>query len=113
MRLVAIATSLLCFAINQTAPKERLIKVELTYGAPADGKPKPNFSPKGTQVPLTPAAPGTVQGTKAKTGTIKVGPNEKSWMPVAVTSGASCPKDFCRLLIDRNRNGNFSDDGPA
>ena len=113
MRLLTITTGLLCFAVSQTAPKEQLIKVELSYRAPADGSPKPNFSPYGTQVTLTAAAAGAVAGPKAKTGTIKVGPDTKSWMPVAVTSDASCPNDLCRLVIDRNRNGNFNDDGPA
>jgi len=49
----------------------------------------------------------------AKVGTMKLGPNEASWMPVMATAAAEHPKDLCQLFIDRNRNGNFTDDGPA
>jgi thiol-disulfide isomerase/thioredoxin len=93
------------------------IRVELTYQAPADGKPAPNFSPKGTQVRLTdlPAGralpPGALQ--PARSGTIEVGPAKTSWIPVLATAGADCKGDLCRLYLDRNRNGNFRDDGPA
>jgi thioredoxin 1 len=95
--------------------QERVIRVELAYGGPVTGQPKPNFSPKGMQVPLAEVAataalpPGAVR--PAKTGTMKVGPDATSWIPVMATATAEHPKDLCQLFIDRNRNGNFGDDG--
>jgi thiol-disulfide isomerase/thioredoxin len=44
---------------------------------------------------------------------MKVGPDQKSWVPVLVAADAGHPKDLCLLFVDRNRNGNFSDDGAA
>jgi thiol-disulfide isomerase/thioredoxin len=93
-----------------------VVHVPLEYRAPGDG-PKPNFSPKGTQVTLTPVAanatlpPGAVR--PAKSGTIQVGPDKKAWIPVLVTADAGHPMDLCNLYLDRNRNGSFTDDGPA
>ena len=34
-------------------------------------------------------------------------------MRVLVTADAGHPGDFCRLFLDRNRNGSFADDGPG
>jgi thiol-disulfide isomerase/thioredoxin len=105
-RHVAVLSAVLigAIAIPSAAP-DQIIKVDLAYGAPGNG-PAPNFSPKGMQVPLTPAQSG-------KTGMIKVGPDAKSWIPVLATADSSHPNDLTRLYLDRNRNNNFSDDGPA
>jgi thiol:disulfide interchange protein DsbD len=95
----------------------KAIRVDLKYQAPANGKPAPNFSPKGTQVKLTdlPAGralpPGAVR--PARSGTIEVGPAKTSWIPVLATAASECKGDLCHLYLDRNRNGNFRDDGPA
>jgi hypothetical protein len=95
----------------------KVIRVALEYRAPGDGKPNPNFSPKGTQVRLTdlPAAAALPAGAvrPARTGVIEVGPDKTAWIPVLAASDASCPKDLCQLFLDRNRNANFADDGPA
>jgi thiol-disulfide isomerase/thioredoxin len=97
--------------------QSKLIKVSLEYRAPADGKPSPNFSPKGTQVRLTdlgPAValpPGAVR--PARKGMIEIGPIQSSWVGVLATASAEHPADLCQLFVDRNRNGDFSDDGPA
>lgn len=92
------------------------ITVPLTYHAPGTG-PKPNFSPKGTQVTLAPVSAtdtlpaGAVR--PAKRGLIQVGPGRDSWIPVLATASAAHPSDLTQLFIDHNRNGNFADDGPA
>jgi thiol-disulfide isomerase/thioredoxin len=92
------------------------IHVNLTYRAPGNG-PTPNFSPKGTQVPLTSVAsdrPLPAGASRpAKTGVIKIGPNEKSWIPVLAAADSDHPSDLVHLYLDRNRNGTFDDDGPA
>lgn len=94
-----------------------VIRATLAYGAPEDGKPKPNFSPKGTQIALTavPSSEVLPAGAMhpAKKGTIMVGTDKAAWIPVLATACAGHPDDACTLFIDRNRNGNFSDDGPA
>jgi thiol-disulfide isomerase/thioredoxin len=93
-----------------------VVHVPLEYRAAGDG-PKPNFSPKGTQVTLTPVSatatlpPGAMR--PAKSGSIQVGPDKKAWIPVLVTADAAHPQDLCNLFLDRNRNGSFTDDGPA
>ena len=98
------------------AAQPAVITVPLTYHAPGTG-PKPNFSPKGTQVTLTTvpqdqALPaGAVR--PAKRGTLQVGPVRASWIPVLATASATHPADLTQLFIDKNRNGTFSDDGPA
>lgn len=90
------------------------ITVPLVYQAPGTG-PKPNFSPKGTQVSLAAVAasealpPGAAR--PAKRGHIQVGPSRDSWIPVLATASAAHPADLSRLFIDHNRNGNFADDG--
>jgi thiol-disulfide isomerase/thioredoxin len=116
MRTLVIVTSALCLAgLGQASPQEQLIRVDLAYRAPGNG-PAPNFSPYGTQVPLVPAAAGRTSsdpGAIVKTGTIKVGPDAKAWVPIAVTSDKEHPQDLCRLFVDRNRNGDFRDDEPS
>jgi thiol:disulfide interchange protein DsbD len=98
------------------AQPERIFHVDLAYGAPGNG-PTPNFSPYGTQVKLSdlPANATLPEGAArpAKTGIMMVGPNQESWERILVTADADHPQDLCRLYIDRNRNGDFSDDGPA
>lgn len=46
-------------------------------------------------------------------GTMQVGPDRASWIPVLATASAAHPSDLSQLFIDANRNGNFADDGPA
>ena len=103
-------------AVLALAAQAGVIRVPLEYRAPGDG-PKPNFSPKGTQVALTDARASLAlpdgATRPAKIGTVKVGPDNASWISVLVTSDPAHPKDFCRLYVDRNRNGNYGDDGPA
>jgi thiol-disulfide isomerase/thioredoxin len=48
----------------------------------------------------------------AKRGVLQVGPVRDSWIPVLVTASAAHPHDLTQLFIDRDRNGNFGDDGP-
>jgi thiol-disulfide isomerase/thioredoxin len=95
--------------------QERVITVPLDYHAP-DAGPKPNFSPKGTQVTLTaiPASQPLPNGAvhPAKKGMLQVGPSRSSWIPVLATASEKYPSDLMQLFIDTNRNGNFSDDGP-
>ncbi|MGD0310584.1 MAG: thioredoxin family protein, partial [Acidobacteriota bacterium] len=96
--------------------QDRVFRVDPAYRAPGNG-PAPNFSPKGTQVALTDVAEGFTlpKGAvlPAKRGIIKIGPNEKSWIPVLATADAIHPKDLCQVFLDRNRNGIFTADGPA
>jgi thiol-disulfide isomerase/thioredoxin len=90
--------------------------VDLAYRSPADG-PGPNFSAAGSAARLTdvPAETRLAEGAirPAKSGTLQIGPDHESWFPILATADAAHPKDLCRLYIDRNRNGNFSDDGPV
>ena len=94
-----------------------IIRAELAYAAPRDSAPKPNFSPKGTQIVMTdvPASmtlpPGALR--PAKQGMIMVGTDKTAWISVLATACANFPMDACQLFLDRNHNGNFSDDGPA
>jgi len=98
------------------AAQPAVITVPLTYHAPGTG-PKPNFSPKGTQVTLTAVPQGQALPAgavrPAKRGTLQVGPVRASWIPVLATASAAHPADLTQLFIDRNRNGDFSDDGPS
>jgi thiol-disulfide isomerase/thioredoxin len=102
--------------ISVTQAQTTLITVPLTYHAPGTG-PKPNFSPKGTQVTLAPVAAtqtlpaGAVR--PAKRGLIQVGPARDSWIPVLATASTAHPSDLNQLFVDHNRNGDFADDGPA
>ena len=113
--LVALALTGAPMVSGQTALPQ-IVHVNLSYGAPGNG-PTPNFSPKGMQVTLAAvtssvALPaGAVR--PAKSGTLKVGPSERSWIPVLATADADHPADLTRLFVDRNRNGVFTDDGPA
>lgn len=97
------------------APQEKLIHVALEYRGPATGQPKPNFSPKGMQVTLKDVAAnaalpaGAVR--PAKIGSMQLGLEQTAWMPVMATATAEHPKDLCQLFVDKNRNGDFSDDG--
>jgi thiol-disulfide isomerase/thioredoxin len=95
---------------------QRVVRVGLTYQAPGVG-PTPNFSPYGTQVELSdlPANAPLPEGSSrpAKTGTLQVGPDQRSWIKILVTADSAHPQDLCRLYVDRNRNSNFTDDGPA
>jgi len=99
------------------AAQQQTIHVKLEYAAPADGKPKPNFSPKGTQIALTNVAAdaklpdGAVR--PAKQGVMQLGPTKASWIPILVTASAEHPNDLVQLFIDRNRDGSFTDDGAA
>ena len=112
MTLAAVACGLAVCAVP--AAQSRVIHVPLEYRAPGDG-PKPNFSPIGTKVTLTPVdgkdtlPPGASR--PAGTGTIQIGPDAQSWIHLLVTADPAHPKDLCRLYIDRNGNGN-RDDGP-
>lgn len=118
-RLLLIPVLLAAFSLlgqPDLAAQSGVITVPLTYNAPGAG-PKPNFSPKGTQVTLT-AVPenqalprGAVR--PAKRGLLQVGPARDSWIPVLATASDAFPGDLNQLYVDRNRNGNFSDDGPA
>ena len=118
-RFAAVASALT--AASSMAPtmsaQEKIVHVALAYHAPVTGQPKPNFSPKGMQVPLVDvAASATLPAgavRPAKTGKMKLGPNDASWVPVLATAMAEHPQDLCQLFIDRNRNGDFTDDGPA
>ena len=104
-------------SIQLTSAQGKVIRVALEYRAPGDGKPNPNFSPKGTQVKLTDLPASAMIPTGAvrpvRSGVIEVGPDKSAWIPVLAASDASCPKDLCQLFVDRNRNANFGDDGPA
>ena len=51
--LFAFGTTL---AVDAQEQGERLVRVDLSYQAPGSG-PRPNFSPKGTQVPLADSPP--------------------------------------------------------
>jgi thiol-disulfide isomerase/thioredoxin len=117
MRYVTFAVVLVAsVGWRQAQPRDRVIHVDLEYRAPGNG-PAPNFSPYGTQVPLTavPAGAPLPSGSvpPAKRGVMKIGPTNASWVPVLVTADPAHPRDFCRLYVDRNRNGSFEDDGPA
>ena len=102
--------------VRVTDAQSTLITVPLTYHAPGTG-PKPNFSPKGTQVTLAPVAANQTlpagAARPAKRGLIQVGPARDSWIPVLATASAAHPTDLTQLFVDHNRNGNFADDGPA
>ena len=108
--------ALLVAGVAQIGAEDQLVRVRLAYKAPGDG-PAPNFSPRGTQVPLAPAAAdvhlphGAVQ--PARTGVIKIGADRSAWIPVLAAASADYPLDLCRLYLDRNRNGKFDDDGAA
>jgi len=115
-RIVIVAGVVAACGLASVAGAQERISVEMTAGVRGSG-PSPNFSPKGTQVPLTDLAAGAAlpDGAlrPAKAGTLKIGTSERAWVPVLVTADAAHPAEFCRLYVDRNRNGSFSDDGPV
>jgi thiol-disulfide isomerase/thioredoxin len=117
MKRALFIAALTALAPSVSAQSAQIVHVPLEYRAPVDGQPKPNFSPKGQQVPLKMVAdsfalpPGAIR--PAKTGTMMVGPNAKSAIPVLAAATAEHPQDLCLLFIDRNRNGDFTDDGPG
>ncbi len=115
-RILGAWFAILLAAYPAAGQPERIVRVDLAYQAPGNG-PKPDFSPYGTQVKLSdlPAGAPLPEGAArpAKTGTIQVGPDQKSWIKILATADSAHPQDLCRLYIDRNRNGDFTDDGPA
>ena len=113
---IAILTAAVFAASSSlVADQSNLITVPLTYHAPGTG-PRPNFSPKGTQVALIPV--GTSESLPrgaarpAKKGRLQVGPTRDSWIEVLVTASEAYPSDLTQLYIDANRNGQFTDDAP-
>jgi thiol-disulfide isomerase/thioredoxin len=115
MKRALLLAAITAIAPALSAQSEKIIHVPLEYRAPVDGKPKVNFSPKGMQVPLKLVSDSMTLPAgamrPAKTGTMLVGPDSKSAIPVLVAATAEHPQDLCLLFIDRNRNGNFTDDG--
>jgi thiol-disulfide isomerase/thioredoxin len=121
---ISMAATLAIAGVAAIAPlsAQQIVHAKLDYRASRDGVTiRPNFSPKGTAVPLT-AVPASFTlpagaALPAKTGVIKVGPDKRSWLPVLATatpsSAAAHPNDLVALYLDRNRNGSFLDDGPA
>jgi thiol-disulfide isomerase/thioredoxin len=112
---LALPLALLAPWLPEQSASAQTVRVPLEYRAPGDSRPAPNFSPKGTQVSLsnvaaTAALPDGAT-RPAKTGLIKVGPDKASWIPVLATASAEHPADLVMLYLDRNRNGNFTDDG--
>jgi thiol-disulfide isomerase/thioredoxin len=116
-RLTVPVVLLAAVFVTRAKGQESMVHVDLAYRAKTAGAPAPNFSPKGMQVPLSAVPATAVLPTgavrPAKTGTIKVGPGQQSWIPVLATATTDHPKDLCQLFLDRNRNGNFADDGPG
>ena len=114
--VVASFGILLAAACPAAGQQERIVRVDLVYQAPGNG-PKPDFSPYGTQVKLSdlPADAPLPEGAArpAKIGIVQVGPGQKAWIKILTATDSAHPRDLCRLYVDRNRNGNFTDDGPA
>ena len=115
MGILAVAGTL----VAATAlAQEQVVRVQLAYRARGMDRsaPSPNFSPAGTRVPLTelPAGAPLPDGAArpARVGTIKLGPAEDAWLRVLAAADADHPKDLCRVYFDRDRNGDFADDGP-
>ena len=79
------------------AAQSRVIHVPLEYRAPGEG-PKPNFSPIGTKVTLTPVDREDTlpagASRPARSGTIQIGPDAQSWIRLLVTADPAHPKDF-------------------
>jgi thiol-disulfide isomerase/thioredoxin len=117
MKRTLVLAAVAALTATVSAQTGKIIHVPLEYRAPVDGQPKPNFSMKGMQVTLKPVADGAALPAgamrPAKIGTMLVGPDAKSAIPVLATATAEFPKDLCLLFVDRNRNGDFSDDGAA
>jgi thiol-disulfide isomerase/thioredoxin len=113
----AAALLLMATLVSRGTAQEQRVRVPLVYHAPVAGEPRPNFSPKGTQVVLTAVAPGEGIPAEAvqpvRRGIMEVGPDSSAWMPVLVSASTEHPADLTQLWLDRNRNGRFDDDGPA
>jgi thiol-disulfide isomerase/thioredoxin len=90
--------------------------VPLSYNAPGES-PGPNFSPIGTRARLGTVAPDRVlppgAAHPALRAVAEVGPSPESWIPLLLATAAGETGEFNRLYLDMNRNGDFSDDGPA
>lgn len=116
-RVMGLVIAGVVIAAPWTAEAQQVVRVDLAYRTRGGTAPAPNFSPKGTQVPLTDVAAKIVlpDGAlrPARTGVVKIGPGEASWIRVLATADADNPKDLCRLYVDKNRNGSFVDDGPG
>src|SRR4051812_43004277 len=101
---LATAVALAAQAASSASAQRQLVTATLDYHAPVAGQPKPNFSPKGTQIPLTPIADAATlpagSTRPAKTGTIKVGPDAAAWIPILVTADADHPSDLTHLFVD-------------
>ncbi len=112
---LAPAFALAVITTPLAAQQPATLRATLHYAAPVDGKPKPNFSPKGMQVPLTDVAATTTLPAgavrPAKTGVMQLGSDKKGFTPILLTASAEYPRDLVQLWIDRNHNGNFTDDG--
>lgn len=115
--VAAVTAALGLLVTSHPRAQEQIVRVPLEYRAPVNGQPKPNFSPKGMQVALADVAASVTLPTgavrPAKSGKMQLGPDQSSWIPVLATASTEHPQDLCQLFIDRNRNGNFTDDGPA
>lgn len=112
-----LAALILCTIATAIPAQEQLVHVPLEYRAPVEGQPRPNFSPKGMQVPLAPVTARTklpVGAVRpAKKGVLQLGDDKSAWIGVLATASAEFPRDLVQLWVDCNRNGNFADDGPA
>lgn len=117
LRALALFALLLGASGTAVGQQERTFRIDLIYHAPVTGQPKPNFSPYGTQVELTDLPAGAPLPDRAarpaKVGTVQIGLSQSAWFQILVTSDSAHPQDLCRLYVDRNRNGDFADDGPA
>ena len=98
------AGALVAAPLASSRAQGQVVTATLEYRAPADGRPRPNFSPKGTQIPLTSLVESATlpEGSvrPAKTGTIKVGPDDKAWIPILVTADSAHPADLTRLYLE-------------
>ena len=94
--------------------EEKIFKVKLSYQIPREGLNQ-NFSPDGKRMLLLdypkdlPLPEGAFR--PARWGTINLGKDKNSWIPVLAASDGSFPDDLCLLFVDLNRNKDFSDDG--
>ena len=99
-----------------TAEQSNVVTVPLEYRAPGPG-PTPNFSPAGTKVTLSdlpssePLPEGAVR--PARKGVLQVGPSRDSWISVLAAASKPYSNDLTQVFVDANRNGKFTDDGPA
>ena len=96
LRALAWFGILLAAAYPVAGQQERIVRVDLAYQAPGSG-PKPDFSPYGTQVKLSdlPADAPLPEGAArpANTGTVQVGPDQKSWIKILATTDSAHPQD--------------------